>query len=375
MNQLRFGSCFVAALLVACSDTAGPGATPPGVTPPAADAGPDASAFESGTELRVVVPESGRAYVKLATPEVVAVGGDPKASLDWDLAFEGFDVFTNGGVSGGGQAGGFGPLDTFAFLGDVAPGVPFISADKAGGAFLDWYKYEGGSTHALWSRYHVVGVKDGARLWKVQVLTYYGDRDGAPISGLYKIRYAELTASGAGPTQELAGLDGSAGGAQAPPATPSECLDLGTGARTMLTPDAARASAAWHLCFRRQSISVNGESGGPRGVGAVDLSADQVATEELEPIKALTAESAKPKFDAATTASFAGKAFRGDRIVSAFGDAWVDRKVLPFAPANAAWLVVNASGKQKFLLGIGAFEKPTTKSPGVVVMRVKPVKG
>ncbi len=360
-------------LLAGCSDSAG--SKPDAGTDPLGDAGTAATAFDSGTELRVTVPESGRVFVKLNPPTVVAVGPDPKASLAWDVAFEGFDVFTNSGVSGSGQAGAFGPLDAITFLGDTAPSTPFVFPDNPGGAFLDWYAYEGSPAHALWSRYHVVGVKDGARLWKVQILTYYGQRDGASISGLYKIRYAELTATGASATEELTNLDATAGGAQALPTAPSECLDLASGARSMLTPEAARASSAWHLCFRRQSIGVNGEIGGPRGIGAVDLGADKVSSKTLDAVKASTAESEKPRFDAVTAASFDGKVFRGDRVVSGFEDAWIDRSVAPIKPANAAWLVVSADGQQKVLLGFGAYENSTTKSPGTVVMRIKPVKG
>mgnify|MGYP005854038481 CR=1 FL=1 len=359
-------------LAAGCSDAAAPrvdGRT----ASPAGTSSADPSTFDSGTELRVEVPESGRAYVKLDPPSAVTPA-DPATSVDWDLAFEGFDVFTNGGASGSGRAAAFGPLDAIAFVDDVAPAVPFLFPDRAGGAFLDWYDYEGAPSHALWSRYHVFGVKDGDRLWKVQLLTYYGERDGAPVAGLYRLRYAELTAQGSGPTVEPPALDGSAGGPQAPESTPSECLDLATGARTMLTPAEARASVAWHLCFRRQTVSVNGEIGGPRGVGAVDLDADRTATETIEEVKARTPESELARFDAVTAASFEGRTFRGDRVVRAFGDAWIDRQKTPLEPARAERLVVDAAGK-RHLVGFVRFESPTPRSVGAVVMRIKPTRG
>jgi hypothetical protein len=363
-------SCLVAA----CSDEAGskPDAGAAGMN---GDAG--AAAFDTGTELRIPVPESGRVYVKLATPAIVTPGGDPRTSTDWDIAFEGFDVFTNGGGSGSGKGAGFGPLDAITFIEATAPQAPFLTQDKAGGAFRDWYSYEG-AAHALWSRYHVYGVRDGSRLWKAQILAYYGQRDGAAVAALYKIRYAELTsgASGAsGATKELSDLDGTAGGLAASTSAPSECLDLGTGARMALAPDAARTSTVWHLCFRRDSISVNGGIGGPRGVNAVDLDADKTAGETADGVKAKTADSEKAAFDAALAASFDGKTFRGDRVVSAFSDTWIDATKSPLAPANAAWLVQDAAGTQKFLLGFTSFQSPTSKSPGTVVVRVKPVKG
>jgi hypothetical protein len=358
--------------VVACSDDASPR---PSATSPLADAGAGDAAFDSGTQLRVVVPDTGRVFVSLGGAAIVPIAGDPTASREWDLAFEGFDVFTNSGPSGGGSASAFGPLDAIAFIGDTAPVTPFLTADKPGGAFLDWYDYAGAPSHALWSRFHVFGVKDGARLWKVQVLGYYGQRDGAPVSALYGLRYAELLATGPEPTKTLELLDGTAGGPSGGATAASECLDLGTDTRTMLSPAESLASSAWHLCFRRQSIIVNGERGGPRGAGAVDLSADTVATEPLADVMARTAASEQAKFDAVDAASFAGKIFRGDRIVSAFGDAWLDRTRSPITPANAAWVVLGADGKQKYLVGYRALEAPTERGPGTVVMQIKPVKG
>ncbi len=357
----------------ACSDTAGEGAR---TTVTSTDGGTDAlTSFSLGTEFRVNVPDDGRVYVKLSPLGMATVESAPETSSAWDLAFEGFDIATNGGVSGAGKGGSFGPVDLVAFVADTAPVIPFISADRAGGAFVDWYMYEGAPTHALWSRYHVFGVKDGERIFKVQVLTYYGQRDGATISGLYNIRYAEVLPDGSsGTTTELTNLDGTAGGAAAPPSSPSECLDLVTGARTMLTEIEARASSAWHLCFRRQSISVNGEKGGPRGITAVDLEEDKMTGENIDAVKALTAASQKSKFDSANYASFAGRTFRGDRVISGL-DQWVDRTKTPFLPVDSAWVVVDQAGTQKYLLGFAPFENPTTRSPGTVVMYVKPVKG
>jgi hypothetical protein len=368
-------SVIIAALVVgavpfvcaACSDTAG-AKLDAGLME---DAAADGAVFDNGAELRVPVPESGRVFVKLSPPSIVPVA-DQTTSLDWDLAFEGLDIFTNSGVSGAGKGAAFGPFEPIVFVGAEAPEVPFLIQDKPGGAFIDWYAYEGAS-HGLWSRYHVYGVEDGARRWKVQVLTYYGERDGAAVSGLYKLRYAELT-SGAGPTQEVV-LDGTAGGTAAPASSPSECIDLGTGARTMLAPAEASSSSAWHLCVRRSSINVNGGIGGPRGVGAVDLDADQVAQETVAAVMARTADGEKGRFEAVTSSSFDGKTFRGDRVETAFSDKWIDGARASLAPAYAAWLVRDAAGAQKFLVGFVSFESSTTTSPGTVVMRIKPVKG
>jgi hypothetical protein len=359
--------------LAACSDTAGSKSTPDASVDP--DGGGDAGEpFTTGAELKVAVPANGRTYVKLASPPAVVTPADPKTDKGWDLAFEGLDVFTNSGPSGSGNSTAFGPLDTGAFLGDVAPSVPFLAPDTTGGAFIRWWFYGGPPDHALYSRYHLYGIQDGAKQYKVQVLAYYGVRDGAPISALYRARWAEVTATGSGPVKDLADLDGSAGGPQGKPDAKSECLDLGSGARMLLTPAEARASSAWHICFRRQDISVNGEVGGPRGVGAVDLDAAKTPTELLADVLPKTAESEQARFDAVDAKALAGQPFRGDRVVSAFGTLWLERGVTPPTPARNAWLVYGADGSSKYVLGFARFEGATATNPGTIVMRVKSMK-
>lgn len=369
------GSSAFAALLslAACSEDVG---AKNGATPSGTDGGTTADGgdtFTAGTELQVSVPETGRVHVKLASPPAVVTPADPKTDKGWDLAFEGLDVFTNSGPSGSGGGSAFGPLDSIVFLDDVAPAVPFLAPDTTGGAFIRWWFYGGAPDHALYTRYHVYGIKDGDKTYKVQVLNYYGVRAGAPTAALYKIRWAEVTAAGSGPTKELADLDGTAGGPQGAADAPIECVDLGSGARMMLAPSAARTSNAWHICFRRQDISVNGEVGGPRGVGAVDLDADKMATDKLSDIIAKDDASEQPRFDAVNAQSLAGQTFRGDRVVSAFGTLWLERGASPPAPARTAWLVVGAD-KASYLVGFARFEGATAKSPGKIVMRVKSVK-
>jgi len=387
MMRTHFGIAWLAWLAVpcclacaACSDSAGAKNTTSDGGPLgngdgglSGDAGIDRSLFSTGTELRIPVPESGSVFVHLDPPSVVQVAGDPKASADWDLAFEGFDIHTNSGPSGSNKGGSFGPLDAPSYNATPAPAIPFMFADTTGGAFVKWYAYDS-ETHVLYSRYHVIGVQDGSRRWKVQVENYYGERDGAPVSALYKIRYAELFADHAGDAVEVTNLDGTAGGTGADPTKPSECLDFGSGARTLLTPDAARSSSAWHVCFRRDAIGVNGELGGPRGIGGIDFDDAKTANETLAQVKARTADSEKAPFDAITYASFDGKTLRGDRIVSAFGDAWIDTKASPLTPAYSAWVLADASGTKKYFIGFTGFEDPTAKSPGTVVARIKPFK-
>lgn len=328
-----------------------------------------------GEVLSVPVPATGRVLVELDPPAVAALSGDDAASTDWDLAFEGLDIFTNGGASGPGAGSAFGPLDREELLGDTVPEVPFMQQDAAGGAFLDWYDYDG-TTHALWSRQHVYGVRDGAKLWKVQILGYYGEVAGAPVSALYQIRYAEVSASGVGPTVTAADIDATAGGLSGTDGAPGACLDLASGDLLSLTVDEAAQSSDWHLCFRRDRITVNGELGGPRGVTAVDLDAAGTAKETLEQVMARTAESTEPRFDAVTLATLAdpGLDYRGDHVVSVFSDQWIVPGSSPLAPVNAAWLVVAADGRAHHLIGFEGFEDPGASAPGVVRLRIKNVK-
>ncbi|MFO0676869.1 MAG: HmuY family protein [Polyangiaceae bacterium] len=368
MITLAFGT---SALLAACSDTAGAkadagGATDGGVV----DGG---AAFESGTRVDVQVPANGRTYLRLAPPAVVTPTGDPKASKEWDLAFEGYDVFTNSGPSGAGAGAAFGPLDPGDFPGGTLPDVPFVNPDKSGGAFLDWYDYDGAGNHVLWSRFHVYGVKDGTRTFKVQVLGYYGERDGTGVPALYTIRYAEVDASGSKPAVVVTDLDGTAGGPAGGVNAKSACIDFGTGERTMLTPAEASGSSAWHVCFRRNAILVNGELGGPRGTGAADLDASETAGETLEAVKLRTPESELARFDRVDAARFAASTFRGDRVVTAFDGLWTTKGTPPLTPVPATWLVVAADGKTRHKVAFAAFAGATTTSPGTIDLRTKPV--
>lgn len=341
-----------------------------------AGAGGGAGDGNTGEELRVPVSATGKTLVRLATPEVFDLDGTPEESLEWDLAFQGWDVFTNGGASGPGSGAAFGPLPPFYLLfPDEALDVPFLIADRTGGAFAGWYAY-GGSAHSLYSRYHVYGVETGERRFKLQLLGYYGDVDGVPISGLYQIRYAEVTEDGVSPTELVEDLDATANGAPADPDERSGCLVLASGERLALTPDEMQSSTEWDLCFRRDAISVNGELGGPGDVAAVDLDAADTEDETLDEVRERTAESELPRFDAvdddALTAPHLD--YRGDRITSAFTNKWFDPTERT-PRLDVAWYVVGADGKSKYFVAFTGIEAAEDDSPGTIVLRVVPVPG
>lgn len=322
----------------------------------AKDAGAGADAAPVGTQLHVTVPAVGAVHVRFDPPGVVADDGP------WDARFSGWDVHTNGGASGPGVGGAFGPLDALACAAD-APTLPIVIRDHAGGAFEDWYAYDG-TSHALHSRFHVYGVRDEAHAYKVQILSYYGEVAGAPTAAVYRVRWAEVPG---GPTKELAAIDATAGG---PSATgPSACLDLGSGAVVFHTAAEAATTSDWHLCFRRDAISVNGERGGPRGVRAVDTDGDQRGSETLALVAARTAASEEARFTAARLDD-PTLVFRGDRVVSAFTDAWFTRTD-PRAPLAACWVVVGHDGSHRYGLLFDRFDGATATSPGAITLHVR----
>jgi hypothetical protein len=332
-----------------------------------------ANSTRQGIPLELELRPASRTFVELATPSVIDVDGDGSESFEWDLAFAGLNVFTNSGVSGPGDGAGFGPLTPPTFLSDTAPDVPFWIEDRAGGAFLDWYEYE---AQALYSRYHVYGLRDGERLYKVQILSYYGEVAGAPVSALYRLRYAEVLETGASATMELTKVDATAGGVAEPADEPSACLELETGSVLELLPEQAVASEDWHLCLRRDVITANGGLAGPRGVEAVDLEAAETAGETPEEIKGRTAASELAAFDAVDFATLDDDSlvWVTDGVVSAFGRRWLEPESDPKVPAPDAWAVRGADGTSKYLLRFDALSGDPEREPATLKLEVKSVR-
>jgi hypothetical protein len=338
---------------------------------PQAPADPEPEERPPVDGLEVEVSAERRTFVALDVPEVVEVD-DPDASLEWDLAFQGFEIATNGGVSGPGAGSAFGPLpEYYFFFPDEPIDAPFLLEDKAGGAFLGWYVYDG-SDHTIYTRYHVYGVRSGEQLFKVQILSYYGAVMGAPVSALYQLRYAEVTADGVGPTRAIENLDATVDGDVSDPTLPSAVLSLASGEIRRISPEQAQEDTEWDLGFRRDSITVNGELSGPGGVTAVDLNA-AAAGETLEDVKALTASEGLSRFEAVDHAALDddGLEYRGDGITSAFSGKWADLEVSPPEPlSSTGFLVVGADGESRYLVGFDAFEGANDETPGTVTLYV-----
>jgi hypothetical protein len=325
--------------------------------------------------LSLTVGPDSRTFVELATPAVVEVKGTGSSSIAWDIALSGHDVFTNGGISGPGNSSAFGPLSPPTYLSDTAPDVPLMLKDRAGGALLDWYDYVG-TTHQLYSRYHVYGVRDGQRLFKVQVLGYYGEQLGAPVAARYHVRYAEVTDAGSGETHEVADIDATAGGSKDDDSAPSGCLELDTETVSALTPAEAKESDAWQLCFRREAISVNGGLSGPRGMEAVDLQAAASAAETEDEIKKRTAASEQPLFDEQdfTTLSEPTLVYRPDGVVTAFAQRWLEPGTDPLALREGVWLVQGADGASKYLLRFSELSGDPASEQATLSLEAKSVR-
>jgi hypothetical protein len=375
MTQSQFFAYF-AGILFACGGALGCDEVPgdAGTTGTAGAGGgttttTEEDPFASGAALDVAVPAKGRVFVDLDTKALV------DTASPWDLAFEGPDVFTNGGESGSGMGAAFGPLDATEFISDEIPEYPFLIEDESGGAFVRWYAYDP-SMHVLYGRYHVFGVRRAGALYKVQVLGFYGDVQGAPVAAIYSLRYARVTEASIDATMTLAGVDATAGGSMGGDSDPSACVVLATGKVLSLLPAEAAASSEWDLCFRRANISVNGQLGGPGGVEGVDLDRDKTSKEKLADVMLLTAESELAHFDAVKLADLSEPQlpWTGDRIISAFSDHWTEHGVSPLAPAKLAWLVAGADGTTAFLVGFESFTGATADHPGTVRLRVKTLK-
>jgi hypothetical protein len=116
----------------------------------------------------------GPVFLDLTTGQV------PEGSA-WDIRLSGFEIRTNGGVSG---TGGVSALldDSTPFTqitvqyASTAPAVAYRS-DAYGGVFVSspWYRYNiTGTDNQIWPNFNVYLVRRGETVFKVQVTSYYG---------------------------------------------------------------------------------------------------------------------------------------------------------------------------------------------------------
>jgi len=205
------------------------------------------------------------------------------------------------------------------------------------------------------------------------VLGYYGDVQGAPVSALYQLRYAEVTADGVGETQEIHDLDGTLDGKEPGADVPSGCLTLATGEVSALTPNQAKRSSDWDICFQRESIGVNGDLGGPGGVTGVDLDAAATDDEAIAEVKKRTAATELARFDDVDAATLESPdiTFHGDGVTTAFSGKWADLTTDPPTPKSNVFVVRTADGHSRYLVAFDSFEGATSDTPGTVTVTVQ----
>jgi hypothetical protein len=123
-------------------------------------------------------------------------GTTSSASGAWDLRFSGFEIRSNGGVSGSGNVMAVPDNNTpFASIDAAYAGTAPVVAykrDAYSGVFNSqpWYQYNiTGTDNQIWPLFNVYLVKRGSEVYKVQLTSYYST---AGTSRQITVRYARL---------------------------------------------------------------------------------------------------------------------------------------------------------------------------------------
>ena len=134
---------------------------------------PSAGAPFGTVQTLTVDVSAGPVYLDLAT-------GPVSATSAWDLRLSGYEIRTNGGVSG---TGGVSALidDTTPFAQITSQYASFAPAqayrsDAYGGVFATspWYKYNiTGTDNQIWPNFNVYLIRRGDDVFKVQITSYY----------------------------------------------------------------------------------------------------------------------------------------------------------------------------------------------------------
>lgn len=122
---------------------------------------------------------------------------DCATSSDWDIKLvvdgHSFLLLTNGGVSGGGDAGVYGALTSTEATAETdgsALSSYAFAEDKGANALTEhsWYAYNLTGQHGIWPNFRVYGIRntDSEAVTLVQLINYYDDADN---SGHITVRY------------------------------------------------------------------------------------------------------------------------------------------------------------------------------------------
>lgn len=151
---------------------------------------PSVGAAFGAVQSRSVNVGTSPTYFSLVT------GATSTAGADWDVAFEGYTIRLNSGVSGTGTVRGV-SAGTLAFASIDAPtagSVPTqaLRSDTFGGVFATnrWYKYNiTGSDNLIWPTFNVYLISVGSAVYRIQLTSYYGTT-GTPRQ--VTMRYARI---------------------------------------------------------------------------------------------------------------------------------------------------------------------------------------
>jgi hypothetical protein len=170
---------------------ANPAASSPGQVTFEWAAEPSAGADFGVTNTTTIDVSAGPVYFDLFAGQVTTSTGT------WTVEFTGYQIRSNGGVSGSGGVIGLafpGPPDfadiNMALL-DQIPSNAY-TPDLFGGiyALYPWYRYNlTGNDHQIWPTYDVYLIQVGSAVYKVQMTGFY-DTSGDP--GFVTFRYARI---------------------------------------------------------------------------------------------------------------------------------------------------------------------------------------
>ncbi len=149
------------------------------------------SAFADSTDIYTITLGAAGGLACLDVDTLAEVSCDLSADWDVKLLIEGrtWALYTNGGVSGSGEAAAFGSMDE-ATVNSFSAGnqVPTWTADSQGGVFSDhpWYAYSLQGNNRLWPNYKVYLIDVAGIIYRLQVLSYY---NAAGASAFVTVRY------------------------------------------------------------------------------------------------------------------------------------------------------------------------------------------
>ena len=135
---------------------------------------PEGSATVGETHtLDVIVSTEGQTRVDLTSGEIVT-----SSDADWDIAFEGWLLRLNGGVSGTASAAATPATEPFDGITDIneitAPQA--FKTDAFAGVFAasPWYRYNLTGMHDITPVFDVYLLRRGNQVYKLQITDYYG---------------------------------------------------------------------------------------------------------------------------------------------------------------------------------------------------------